>query len=151
MYKKFHKDLRIVVEKNGIKVKVGLNFPRKIKRTSRKDISRFKPNAISVHEALNFSYVKKLTKSNFLEICRVCGAKTDIQMHHIRAVKDHKKKKRGWDFEFQMAMINRKQIPLCKRCHYLVHKSQKHPHLINTPAFATLNSFYKSGGLKHSK
>jgi len=139
------------VEKNGIKAKVGLNFPKVIKRASGKDINRFKPNAVALNEALNFSYVKKLTKSNFLESCRVCGVDTGIEMHHIRAVKDHKKKKSGRYFDHQMAIINRKQIPLCKECHYLVHKSQKHPHLINTPAFEKLSNFYKGGGLKRPK
>lgn len=53
--------------------------------------------------------------------CFACGSTTNIEVHHVRALR-----KRGrtvsHDFLIRlMSKINRKQIPLCERCHKKVH------------------------------
>lgn len=51
--------------------------------------------------------------------CANCGHKENIEMHHIRHIRTVNLKLSRFD---QMAArINRKQIPLCKRCHRQVH------------------------------
>lgn len=51
-------------------------------------------------------------------VCSICGATENIEMHHIRAIKDLK----GKDLTERIMMaINRKQIPLCRPCHLAAH------------------------------
>lgn len=50
----------------------------------------------------------------------VCGSSHQIEMHHVRKIKDLKSKALGGKMDFftkQMASINRKQVPSC-RIHY---------------------------------
>jgi hypothetical protein len=51
-------------------------------------------------------------------------------MHHVRAIKDLKKKakKKVLDFfTMQMAAINRKQVPLCSLHHHALHNNNLSP------------------------
>lgn len=43
-----------------------------------------------------------------------------VEMHHIKHVK--KKGKRYKDFQSDIALLNRKQVPLCKNCHIAIHR-----------------------------
>jgi len=109
-------------------------------------MSRFKTDAVSFKDVLNLAFVNKLTKSNLFKPCCVCGALKNVQMHHIRAVKDAKAA--GTYFDYEMAMINRKQVPLCRTCHSQVHRLQRYPHLRNNPVYAEVSKFVRRGGLK---
>lgn len=52
--------------------------------------------------------------------CAICDSdEGPIEMHHVRHVKKQGFRYRG--FHEQMALLNRKQIPLCKDCHKKVH------------------------------
>lgn len=52
------------------------------------------------------------------QTCASCGTGEEVEMHHVRALKDLK----GRNFvEIQMIAANRKQIPLCKSCHAEAH------------------------------
>lgn len=56
----------------------------------------------------------------------VCG-KTPIKMHHVRKIRDLRKKAAGKKSNFfmaQMAAINRKQVPVCKEHHKQLHPDQ---------------------------
>jgi hypothetical protein len=57
------------------------------------------------------------------DICEVCGAKEQVQMHHIRHLADLNKKGHREKPLWMKIMISRKRksIPLCKRCHDDVH------------------------------
>ena len=68
----------------------------------------------------------KLTRSNLFKQCIICGSKEQIEMHHVRQIKDLKKKanKKLLDFfTMQMAAINRKQVPLCVHHHKALHNN----------------------------
>lgn len=52
--------------------------------------------------------------------CQVCGSKTQVEMHHIRMMKDLNPKANLVDKI--MARRNRKQIPLCRKCHVERHR-----------------------------
>jgi hypothetical protein len=54
--------------------------------------------------------------------CIVCGSVDDIEVHHVRALKDIKNKK-NW-LSKMMARYSRKQVPVCKSCHIKIHKGQ---------------------------
>ena len=68
----------------------------------------------------------KLTKSNLFKYCVICGSSHQVEMHHVRKIKDLKYKalvgKKDF-FTMQMASINRKQVPLCRTHHKALHKN----------------------------
>jgi group II intron reverse transcriptase/maturase len=53
--------------------------------------------------------------------CRSCGSYYRVEMHHVRAMKDLNPKVSHIDR--LMVKSNRKQIPLCRKCHMIKHKS----------------------------
>jgi hypothetical protein len=58
-----------------------------------------------------------------VEKCVLCGTSENIQMHHIRSVKDVRAKmtKKNASFEEWKGAYIRKQIPLCQYHHALYH------------------------------
>jgi len=52
--------------------------------------------------------------------CIICGCTQNIEVHHVRALKDISKK-RDW-LSMTMAKFSRKQVPVCKACHIKIHK-----------------------------
>lgn len=52
--------------------------------------------------------------------CVLCGSDQNVEMHHVRALKDLKQNKSA--LEAHMISIARKQLPLCRRCHLRAHK-----------------------------
>ena len=64
--------------------------------------------------------MKKYTKSDLFSSCVVCGSLNKIEIHHVKHVKNMNKSLRP--FIKDHAIINRKQVPLCSKCHRLVHK-----------------------------
>lgn len=64
-------------------------------------------------------YINRLTKSNLLKICAICGSIDKIEMHHVKHIK--KMNKDLTVGEKSMASLNRKQIPVCRVCHMDIH------------------------------
>ena len=52
--------------------------------------------------------------------CAICGSYEDVQMHHVRALKDIAKSKNA--VHRHMIAIERKQIPVCREHHLKLHK-----------------------------
>jgi len=59
-------------------------------------------------------------------VCELCGSKEKIEVHHVRKLKDIKRKysKRGdsipnWVLE--MSKMNRKTLVVCEKCHVKIH------------------------------
>lgn len=64
----------------------------------------------------------KFTKSKLHKACMICGSTDNIEMHHVRAIRDLKQVNSKLDFfTRQMMAINRKQIPLCHAHHSGLH------------------------------
>ena len=60
------------------------------------------------------------TKFKFEGFCCICGSEKNIQMHHIKKIKGYQKiALKG--FDALMGILNRKQIPVCKFHHDLIH------------------------------
>ena len=72
--------------------------------------------------AVKRSWANKLTKSILGHECIICGSLKEVQMHHLRQVKDLKKSIKLDFFAMQMAAINRKQVPLCRVHHMNLHR-----------------------------
>jgi hypothetical protein len=65
--------------------------------------------------------VRLRTRSKLGLPCVICGDEENIQMHHVRHIrKMSEKQARG--FTRVMMALNRKQLPVCERCHKQIHK-----------------------------
>ena len=65
-------------------------------------------------------YANLVSRSSLGLSCAVCDSNVEpVEMHHVKHVR--KQGYRYGGFHQQMALLNRKQIPLCKNCHQRVH------------------------------
>lgn len=80
-----------------------------------------------------YRYVKSLLTKSSLELpCCICDSDVNpIEMHHVKHVRKNGFRYKG--FQQQMALLNRKQVPLCKECHQKVHSG-----LYDGPSLETL-------------
>lgn len=62
------------------------------------------------------------TISNQGAPCAICGSFEDVQMHHVKALKDISKSTNA--VHKHMIAIARKQIPLCRKHHLVIHKGK---------------------------
>jgi group II intron reverse transcriptase/maturase len=77
-------------------------------------------------DVIKIKWNNKLTNTNLLKPCCICGSTENIHMHHLKHVKDLKSKYANKEIDFftlQMRAINRKQLPLCKAHHNAVHNN----------------------------
>jgi hypothetical protein len=52
--------------------------------------------------------------------CAICGSNLDIQMHHVKSLKDIESSKSA--IAKHMIAISRRQIPLCRTHHLNIHR-----------------------------
>ena len=52
--------------------------------------------------------------------CLGCGSTENIQIHHVKKLKDIPRTKHV--FYQIMSKLSRKQVAVCKSCHYKIHK-----------------------------
>lgn len=57
------------------------------------------------------------TRSKLEEDCVVCGTDERVEMHHVRHIRKNKAK----GFNQVLQAINRKQVPVCAKCHSDIH------------------------------
>nr|YP_009710058.1 hypothetical protein [Coleochaete scutata]QFU80163.1 hypothetical protein [Coleochaete scutata] len=105
----------MVFKKLGSKLKVGkhaIAIPTDLK------IQTMKFNLISKKVSDPFK-VKYFAMRRFImdKPCKLCGETENIEMHHVR----HIRKGTIKGFTKFLATINRKQIPVCKKCHLAIH------------------------------
>lgn len=72
------------------------------------------------HDPLIVKNWRISTISALWQVCANCASDENIEMHHLKHIKTINTKLNA--FDKNMARINRKQIPLCRSCHYRVHK-----------------------------
>lgn len=98
--------------------------------TTFKAIHKFSTNVPIPDEVLFKRWNNKLTRSRLFKYCVICGTSHQVEMHHVRKVKDLKAKAAGGKMDFftmQMASINRKQVPLCRTHHAALHQNELSP------------------------
>jgi len=97
--------------------------------TSYPTVSYKRPKKIIRTQVLNHSdledYIDKLDnrmqrgRKDLKGPCILCGSKKNIEVHHVRKLSKAKKK----DYlSTMMSRMNRKQVPICKKCHIKIHK-----------------------------
>lgn len=114
-FKKFGRDLSLV-NKKGKEYKIFRPDNLRMLPMNK----RFKVNENNnIDELLNQTWTNSLTRSQFDEPCAICGTLDNIEIHHLRSVKDVRVKTRTyaqWTGGFL-----RKSIPLCKDHHVQLH------------------------------
>ena len=71
----------------------------------------------------------ELIKRLLADECELCGSTEDIQVHHIRALRDLNVKGQGEKPKWIQAMAARrpKTLVVCRSCHLTVHGGTWHP------------------------
>lgn len=83
-------------------------------------------------------YENLISRSSLGLPCAICDSNVGfVEMHHVKHVRKQGYRYSG--FHHQMALLNRKQIPLCKDCHCKVHAG-----LYNGPSLETLQKRMRS-------
>lgn len=120
VFAKFGKDIAIKNDKG----KIIASFP---------DVALAKPKKFLVTPIADLNPFKRLdklaqatfrTRESFDQACTVCQSTTNIEMHHVRKIRDASRAIKKDFLTAMMSRINRKQIPLCKVCHIKYHKGE---------------------------
>jgi len=69
----------------------------------------------------------RLTKTNLFQTCILCGSSENIEMHHVRSVKDVRAKMISNKSTYQewTGAVKRKQVPLCQYHHSSYHHGKR--------------------------
>jgi 5-methylcytosine-specific restriction endonuclease McrA len=102
-----------------------LNFNISEKKTLDTKLGKLSTRKWNINENFKDPFsqkINKISRSNLLKNCLLCKSKIDIEMHHVKHIRKRGKKYIG--FHEQMSLINRKQIPVCRECHNMIHTGQ---------------------------
>jgi retron-type reverse transcriptase len=73
----------------------------------------------------SIKWVNWRTMASFDMPCSLCWEEENVEMHHIRHVRKQKYSRLEQNYEKIMSLRNRKQIPLCRKCHMnLIHSGK---------------------------
>jgi len=121
VFGKFGKDLGYdIIQSNGKKKRISIFRPDNMKKVNIISTSYINTEPL---KALDKVWNAKFTKSNLFKECVLCGAKQEVEMHHVKKIRELRKKPKLDFFTRQMAAINRKQIPLCRDHHIRLHNN----------------------------
>jgi len=93
MFKRYGRTLKCT------KTDVEILFSQTLKATYYYKVNRNAPINL---DFIDISWSKKLTESNINKACAICGTSSDIQMHHLRYVKDVRQKIRKGNATFEV-------------------------------------------------
>ncbi len=68
--------------------------------------------------------VRLRTRSKLGWPCVICGETQEIAMHHVRHVRKGLTSRGSQGFTRVMAILNRKQVPVCASCHNKIHRGE---------------------------
>lgn len=97
-----------------------LNIPKSLPATHHYQVNKHVPGA---EEILDKSWHTSLTNNRLFKSCLLCGSTSNVQMHHVRRVRDIRVKMANSKVPFNVwkGAFLRKQIPLCQYHHVLYH------------------------------
>lgn len=114
-FKKFGRDLRFVNEK-GKEYKIFR--PDNLRMLPENKRFRVNENT-NIDQLLSQSWSNSLTRTQFDEPSTICGTLDNIEIHHIRSVKDVQVKTRA--YTQWVGAFRRESTLLCKEHHHLIH------------------------------
>ena len=109
VFKKYGKSLIMLNDTNKVQLSIKSNLKR---------LNKFNIKAKLPYDVFNYSLRSKIAWDFS---CVICGTKTGIEMHHRRPLKQ---KNTDNSLKGIKGNMGRKQIPLCKKCHFKVHSGQ---------------------------
>ena len=68
--------------------------------------------------------VRLRTRSKLGWPCIICGETQGVAMHHVRHVRKGLTSRGSKGFTRVMAILNRKQVPVCTSCHNKIHRGE---------------------------
>lgn len=114
VFKKLGSQLTIKGEKN--EVVISLDIPVSLARTPNRFMissdAKFDPYKVKLYDVRSQSVLDKP--------CLLCGTVEKVEMHHVKHIRKGPVK----GFTQVMAQLNRKQIPVCRSCHKLIHEGK---------------------------
>nr|YP_009317774.1 hypothetical protein Nram.m66 [Navicula ramosissima]AOY40378.1 hypothetical protein Nram.m66 [Navicula ramosissima] len=114
VFKKYGKDLNILNEKGKIIACYPTIEYKKPKKIYTKSVKVYTTDLIhTLDSRLNRG------RKDLKGPCVVCGSNEIIEVHHVRSLR--KRPKKGDFLQDMMIKMNRKQVPLCQKCHADVH------------------------------
>ena len=117
-FKKFGRDLDFINKKGK---KYQIFRPDNLRMLPMNE--RFKVNEnIDIDKLLNQTWSNSLTRPQFDEPCVICGTMDNLEIHHIKSVKDVRVKTRT--YTQWIGGFYRKSIPLCRKHHLQLHKRE---------------------------
>jgi len=115
------KDLSYKTVIEGKRVSIGLILNKDLEKGH---LSRTKEAQSMNLSSLERVWNSKFTRSNLGKTCIICDQSENVEMHHVRKIRDLKDPNGKLDFfTRQMAAINRKQVPLCRTHHNGLHNN----------------------------
>jgi len=122
VYKRFGKELAVVIEGKGGKSDRKISFYRN--RDWKKKRDAFQSGKHSDIDLVGTA-ARLRTRSKLGQPCCICGEKAgQIVMHHVRHIRKLSHKREATGFNRVLRMINRKQIPVCPTCHGKIHRGE---------------------------
>lgn len=115
---KFGKDLKFVNEKGK---EYTIFRPDNLRMLPMNKRFNTKMNE-NIDELLHQTWSNSLTRSQFDEPCVICGTMENLEIHHIRSVKNVRVKTRT--YAQWVGGFERKSIPLCKGHHIMYHSGK---------------------------
>lgn len=115
VYQKYGKDLTVAAEG-----KRQLTFERYSHSRPQFSNSNYDPFR-SMDVYFSFRSKPNLLRS---EECCICGSKEKIEFHHVRHLRKTGQTLPRDFLQRSMSQINRKQIPVCQKCHIKIHKGK---------------------------
>jgi group II intron reverse transcriptase/maturase len=120
VFKRFGRGFTIVIKGKGGKEdrKVGFYLNQDwVKRRDAFQSGKY-PDIDLVQTAMGMR-----TRSKLGRPCCICGETAgQIVMHHVRHIRKLSNKREATGFNRILRMLNRKQIPVCERCHRNIHR-----------------------------
>jgi len=120
----FEEVINFAKESNRVKISAETFNSRERGTIGEYPLSPGKLPAISNEGYLNaITWVQARTEASLDMPCSVCGCLEDVEMHHIRHIRKQAYAliPRNMTWKQVLALRNRKQIPVCKRCHDNIH------------------------------
>lgn len=64
--------------------------------------------------------------------CTICGSSDKIEVHHVKHIRKMTEVTKKDALKSRMARMNRKQIPVCRKCHQEIHKGKYNGESLNS-------------------
>ncbi|MBA1241098.1 nicotine oxidoreductase [Pseudomonas kunmingensis] len=118
VFSKHGANLRFRVRNEAGEVVKTVSFP--LVKSWKSSPDRFKTNEVDI----NFleRNLRLRTRSKLGSLCVICGSGDRVAMHHVKHIRKLGKEVKG--FNRVMAILNRKQIPVCHECHHKIHSGK---------------------------